>query len=101
MSRSYPIWNKINSCIYSENQGARTGNKSYGIREHGENNIVIGTSASNSHDFLQTKTTHRKKEDGTREFRFYVDGVLICRATLTKGSDSPKIEKATIKGLEV
>ena len=101
MSRSYPIWNKINSCIYSEKQGARTGNKSYGIKEHGENNIVIGTSASNSHDFIQTKTTHRKKEDGTREYRFYVDDVLICRATLTKGSDSPKIEKATIKGLEV
>ena len=101
MSRSYPIWNSINSCIYSDKRGARTGNKSYGIKEHGENNILIGTSASNSHDFMQTKTTHRKKKDGSREYRFYVDDVLIARATLTKGSNSPKIEKATIKGLEV
>ena len=53
----YPIWNKINSCIYSDNQGKTTGNKSYGIKEHGENEILIGTSSKNSFKFLETKIT--------------------------------------------
>ena len=89
MGRSYPIWNKIQSCAYGNKPGSRTGNKSYGIKEHGEVEIVIGTSSSNSHSFVTTKTTHRKHENGTREYRFYVDGILIRQATLAKGSTEP------------
>ena len=41
---SYPIWNKIEACIYK-------GGKSYGVKNDGQNEILIGTSASNSHSF--------------------------------------------------
>ena len=42
MSRSYPVWNIIDSCAYS-------GNKSYGIRKHGEVEVRVGSSSRNSH----------------------------------------------------
>ena len=72
---SYPIWNKIQACIYK-------GAKSYGIKEDGQNEILIGTSASNSHSFVKTRVTHKKHEDGTRTYHFYLDDVLIKKATL-------------------
>ena len=89
--KSYPIWNKIQSCAYANN-GSRTGNKSYGIKEHGETNIVVGTSASNSHDFITHKTTHKQHENGDREYRFYIselsgDMKLIRRAILRKNAN--------------
>jgi hypothetical protein len=85
MSSQYPIWNKINSCIYAEKSG-RTGNKSYGVRQHSEVEICVGTSAKNSHIFLKHSVTHRTHENGDREFRFYVDGELLKSAILPKGS---------------
>jgi len=72
---SYPIWNKIQACIYK-------GAKSYGIKEDGQNEILIGTSASNSHSFVKTRVTHKKHDDGTRTYHFYLDDVLIKKATL-------------------
>ena len=84
MSRSYPVWNIINSCAYSRN-------KSYGIREHGEVEVRVGSSSRNSHFFLETKTTHRKFENGDREFRFYLDGSLVKRAILKKGDHDLRI----------
>ena len=79
MAQSYPIWNKITACIYKSN-------KSYGVRERGEVEIRIGTSGSNSHHFLNHKTTHKALDNGDREYRFYVDDVLIKRALLPKGT---------------
>jgi hypothetical protein len=79
MSRSYPIWNTINSCAYK-------GGKSYGVKETGDVSIVVGTSASNSHDFVQHCVTHRKHNNGDREYRFYVDKVNVKRALLRKGA---------------
>jgi hypothetical protein len=76
---SYPIWNNINSCIYKSS-------KSYGIKEHGEVSTFIGTSAKNSHLFLETKLTHRQHENGDREWRFYMDGKLAKIATMKKGT---------------
>ena len=86
--KSYPIWNKIQSCAYANN-GNRTGNKSYGIKEHGETNIVVGTSASNSHDFITHKTTHKQHAKGDSENHFNIselsaDMKLIRRAILRK-----------------
>ena len=78
--KQYPIWNVIKSCIYKSD-------KSYGIREHGETTILVGSSSRNSHHFLTTETTHRLLENGDREFRFYVDGVYIKNSVLKKGSD--------------
>ncbi len=79
MSKSYPIWNKITACIYKAN-------KSYGVRERGEVEVRIGTSGSNSHHFLTHRTTHKILDNCDREYRFYVDDVLIKRALLPKGT---------------
>ena len=51
---SYPIWNRITACIYK-------GGKSYGVRETGEVEILVGTSAANSHLFVKHCVTHRAK----------------------------------------
>ncbi len=82
--KQYPIWCNINSCAYNDN-GKSKGNKSYGIKEHGECEIVIGTSSRNSHHFLKHKTTHRLLENGDRSYRFYVDNVVIKEAILKNG----------------
>ena len=79
--KSYPIWNKIQACIYK-------GAKSYGVRKEGVVNVLVGTSASNSHDFLTHTTTHREHADGSREYRFYVDKQLVKQAILRKGAAS-------------
>ena len=70
MSQSYPIWNDVTACIYKTS-------KSYGVRQVGEVDVKIGTSGSNSYHFVSHKVTHRKHEDGSRTYRFYVDGILI------------------------
>lgn len=80
MSQSYPVWNEVTACIYKSN-------KSYGVRKEGEVNVKIGTSGSNSFHFVSHKVTHRRHEDGTRTYRFYVDGVLIKEATLTNQNE--------------
>ena len=93
--RQYPIWNNIQSCAYSATSG-RTGNKSYGVKEHNECNVLIGTSRSNSHEFLTHKVTHRQHENGDREYRFFVDDVCIKIALLRKGANEIEIVKDTI-----
>ena len=77
MSRSYPIWNDVTACIYQSS-------KSYGVKNDGVVNVKIGTSASNSHAFLTHRTTRKTLENGDQEFRFFVDGVLIKRAIVSK-----------------
>ena len=86
--RSYPIWNKVTACIYSSA-------KSYGVRETGEVEVVVGTSATNSHPFLKHATTHRLHDDGSRSYRFYVDGVCIKEAILKKGATSLEFKQGT------
>ena len=88
--RQYPIWNNIESCAYANKTG-RSGNKSYGIKEHGETQILVGTSRSNSHEFVTHKTTHKQHENGDREYRFFIsDGdsgwACLRRAVLRKGA---------------
>ena len=77
--KQYPIWNIITACIYKSA-------KSYGVRNTGEVEVRVGTSSSNSHKFLNHKTTHRLHDNGDREYRFYLDGKCIKRAILKKGS---------------
>ena len=72
---SYPIWNKITACIYK-------GSKCFGIRNDGLNEILIGTSKNNSHEFVKTRVTHKKHDDGTRTYHLYLDDKLIKKATL-------------------
>ena len=59
MSRSYPIWNKVTACIYGSS-------KSYGVKADGQVDVVVGTSAKNSHDFVSHRTTHRLHDNGDR-----------------------------------
>ena len=73
--RSYPIWNNVAACIYKSS-------KSWGAKEQSAVDVVVGTSAQNSHNFVSHKTTHRTHDDGTQEFRFYVDGVVVKRAII-------------------
>ena len=72
---SYPIWNKITACIYKAP-------KSYGVKNDGTNEILVGTSARNSHSFINTRITHRKNEDGTRTYHYYIDGKLYAKGIL-------------------
>jgi len=81
MSRSYPIWNKITACIYGSD-------KSYGVKQTGAVEVLVGSSASNSHKFVSHSVTHRQHVNGDREFRFYVDGVCVKRAMLRKGASA-------------
>jgi hypothetical protein len=76
---SYPIWNNVEACIYKTS-------KSYGARKTGAVEVVVGTSRVNSHHFVNHRTTHRTLDDGSREFRFYVDDVCLKRARLAKKS---------------
>ena len=36
--------------------------------------------------YKSSAVTHRLNEDGSREYRFYVDGEIVKKATLEKGS---------------
>jgi len=75
---SYPIWNNIQACIYK-------GDKSYGVKSEGVVNVLVGTSQTNSHNFLTHTTTVKRHNKDLQEFRFYVDNKLIKRAFVRRG----------------
>ncbi|QDP54422.1 MAG: hypothetical protein GOVbin7581_4 [Prokaryotic dsDNA virus sp.] len=71
--RQYPIWNNITACIYKSGV-------SYGVKDTGVNNIVVGSSSNNSHDFLETIVTRRfGTHKGKRcvVFSFSIDNVIV------------------------
>ena len=74
----------MTACIYGSS-------KSYGVKADGQVDVVVGTSAKNSHDFVSHRTTHRLHDNGDREYRFYVDNVCIKRAILAKGASEIKL----------
>jgi hypothetical protein len=80
MCRSYPIWNEVEACNYQSS-------KSWGSKDCMTLNQKIGSSATNSHDFAEIRTTRREitLEDGTRamSFRLTVDGEIIKQALFT------------------
>ena len=75
--KQYPIWNIVTACIYKSG-------KSYGVKERGEVEVRVGTSSSNSHVFVNHRTTHKVLENGDREYRFFVDDKCVKRAILPK-----------------
>ena len=87
--RSYTIWNQVEACIYASS-------KSYGAKQQSNVSVKVGTSARNSHDFLTHRTTCRDLEDGSKEFRFYVDNKLIKRAVVTS---EKKLKKLSTRNL--
>ena len=88
--RSYPIWNKVQACIYKAS-------RSWGARADCVVDVLVGTSASNSHKFLTHTTTHRVLANGDKSFRFYVDKVCVRQATLAKGSKELVVTYAVIE----
>ena len=87
--RQYPIWNIIRSCIYEKP-------KSYGVRKHSDCQVKVGTSSSNSHDFLEWKLTHyHDKKNKLRIYTFRVDGKIVKRAILKDGVDNLEFKKET------
>jgi hypothetical protein len=85
--RNYPIWVDVDSCIYSKNNEGRTGNKSFGVRDHSEQIIKIGSSRTYSWDFAEVKLTRHRTQDGPKEidtFMLFVDNTPIKYAVYNK-----------------
>tara|TARA_R110002012_G_scaffold186719_2_gene353434 strand:+ start:1175 stop:1459 length:285 start_codon:yes stop_codon:yes gene_type:complete len=88
--RSYPIWNKVQACIYK-------GSKDWGAKDECSVSIKVGTSAKYSFDFVDHRTTRRTTEDG-EEFRFYVNDKLIKRSLFnTKTKEYKELSTDIIK----
>ena len=73
--RSYPIWIDVDACIYKSK-------KSYGARNLNNQNIYVGTSASNSYHFANIQVRRSKNENGETEFVLKVDGKELKRFNL-------------------
>lgn len=65
-SRSYPIWNSVEACIYKSG-------KSWGAKDCSDVDVLVGSSSSNSHHFVNHTTRKIITEDHVI-FKFYVDG---------------------------
>jgi len=91
MSRAYPIWNEVEACIYQSS-------KSFGAKQSSNVNVKVGTSARNSHDFVNHCVTHRELENGDKEFRFYVDGKCVKRGLVEKVTK--KFKKLSTRGIK-
>ena len=83
--RQYPIWNIITACIYKSA-------KSYGVKDFGKVVVKVGTSSSNSHNFLDHEVTHKELANGDRSFRFYLDGHCVKKGLLRKGATQLEVE---------
>jgi len=68
-SRNYPIWTKVEACIYKSD-------KSFGAKDTSTQTIMVGTSPKNSHEIAQICTTRREVDDKV-VFKFSLDGEVI------------------------
>ena len=82
---SYPIWNNVMACCYKSD-------KSFGAQRTCEVEVRVGTSAKNSHHFVDHRVTHREHPNGTKEYRFYVDDVLVKKSYLTDDGFYEEVE---------
>jgi len=78
MGKSYPIWIDVKACIYQ-------GSKSYGAKNENEQTIKVGSSASNSHELVNLRTSKRIIDDKV-VFRFFVDGLKIKDKVFTNNN---------------
>ena len=69
MSRSYPIWNDVEACIYNPS-------KSYGAKNTSSNTIHVGSGSKHSKELATVVTTRRSTGDYDI-FRLFVDGKVI------------------------
>lgn len=87
MTRHYPIWVDVNSCLYKNQGWGRSGNKSFGVRDHSEQTIKIGSSRTYSWDFAEIKLTRHRTQDGPKEidtFMLFVDNTPVKYAVYNK-----------------
>jgi len=75
-SRSYPIWTKVEACIYKSD-------KSFGAKDTSTQTIMVGTSAKNSHEIAQICTT-RREVDNQIIFKFSLDGEILKELKFNK-----------------
>lgn len=76
--KSYPIWNKVQACIYKSN-------KSYGAKDFSECEILVGSSANNSHTLGKVSTKRIEKEDVIK-FELRVNGMTIKTMEFTNNN---------------
>ena len=67
--KSYPIWTKVEACIYKTD-------KSFGAKDTSKQTIFVGTSAKNSHEIAEIITTKREIDDKII-FKFSCNGKII------------------------
>ena len=75
MSRSYPIWVQVTACTYQSN-------KSYGAKETNTQTIMVGSSASNSHELIKIvnykrEYTEYKGHTNVIVFKSKIDGLTV------------------------
>tara|TARA_R110000751_G_scaffold73709_2_gene149103 strand:+ start:22222 stop:22521 length:300 start_codon:yes stop_codon:yes gene_type:complete len=88
MSRSYPIWNKVQACIYKSD-------KSYGAKDQSSCEILVGSSKGNSHTLgkieTKRKTVSRLLDNGKGRseihFELCVNDVVIRTMIFTNNND--------------
>ena len=87
MARNYPMWVSTWNNTYS-NANA----KSMGVKNNAsaQSNVYIGTSASNSYDFLN-HTLDVSDNNKEKTFRFFVDNELVKTATYDKQSKTMQV----------
>ena len=91
--RQYPIWVDMVNNSYNSS-------KSYGVNDYNIQNVMIGTSSSNSFDFvkLEMSVTDHDKDGGynqptlTKTYQLYVDGELIKKAVYNTKTKNMEIE---------
>lgn len=78
-SRSYPIWTKVEACIYKSD-------KSFGAKDTSAQTIMVGTGAKNSHEIAQICTTRREVDDFII-FKFSLDGEILKELKFNKKTE--------------
>jgi hypothetical protein len=76
MSRSYPIWNKVTRVPEFAKRLA------FGAGESFEQTILVGTSASNSHELATIAVKRHEAPGGAVYFSLFIDGVPVKRGHL-------------------
>lgn len=99
----YPIYNKVEACIYKSD-------KSYGAKNTSHSTVFVGSSSKNSHQFVDVTTTKRFKHSEKYNavvcsFRYYIDGICIKEMIFTdnNGKAGQLLETTSIiptKGIE-
>ncbi len=68
--RQYPIWNIISG------QGKK-GSADFGSHDGFTQIVRVGTSSSNSHEFVRIDVRPWANTDGSQRFDLYIDGVKV------------------------